>query len=168
MIALHADRIYAGEYSWTGSIGAIMKGWDFKAVLEKFEIGQRVFASGSMKDLMNPFKPMSEEMSGKLDALVKETAKSFIEEVKTRRGDRLVGGPELFTGEVWTGRESVRLGLVDEIGTLEQVLQENFAGLPSTTYEPKQRRNSFFEAILSEVVLAARDALMEAQYEVTL
>ena len=52
--------------------------------------------------------------------------------------------------------------------TLEQVLQENFAGLPSTTYEPKQRRNSFFEAILSEVVLQARNALMDAQYEVTL
>ena len=168
MIALHADRIYAGEYSWAGSIGAIMKGWDFKAVLQKFEIDQRVFASGSMKDLMNPFKPMSEEMTGKLDALVKETAKSFIEEVKARRGSRLKGGAELFTGEVWTGRESVRLGLVDEIGTLEQVLQQNFAGLPSTTYEPKQRRNSFFEAILSEVVLQARNALMDAQYEVTL
>ena len=40
MIALHADRIYAGEYSWAGSIGAIMKGWDFKAVLQKFEIDQ--------------------------------------------------------------------------------------------------------------------------------
>ena len=48
------------------------------------------------------------------------------------------------------------------------MLQQKFAGLPSTTYEPKQRRNSFFEAILSEVVLAARDALMDAQYEVTL
>ena len=168
MIALHADRIYAGEYTWTGSIGAIMKGWDFKAVLQKFDIDQRVFASGSMKDLMNPFKPMSEEMSGKLDALVKETAKSFIAEVKERRGPRLVGGEELFTGEVWSGRESLRLGLVDEIGTLEQVLQQNFAGMPSTTYEPKQRRNSFFDAILSEAVIAARDALMEAQYEVTL
>ena len=46
-----------------------------------FQLIQRVFASGSMKDLMNPFKPMSEEMTGKLDALVKETAKSFIEEM---------------------------------------------------------------------------------------
>ena len=52
--------------------------------------------------------------------------------------------------------------------TLEQVLQQKFAGLPSTTYEPKKRRNSFFEAILSEVVLQARNALMDAQYEVTL
>jgi ClpP class serine protease len=69
---------------------------------------------------------------------------------------------------VWTGRECVRLGIVDEIATLEQVLQQKFAGLPSTTYEPKKRRNSFFEAILSEAVVAARDALMEAQYEVTL
>ena len=52
--------------------------------------------------------------------------------------------------------------------SVEQVLQQKFAGLPSTTYEPKKRRNSFFEAILSEVVLQARNALMDAQYEVTL
>ena len=168
LIALHSDRIYVGEYSWTGSIGAIMKGWDLRAVIEKFDIDQRVFASGSMKDLMNPFKPMSAEMSGKLDGLVKETAARFIDEVKAQRGERLTGGEELFTGEVWTGREAVRLGLVDEIGTLEEVLAEHFHGLPANTYEPKRRRNSFFESILSQAAVALRDALMESQYEVVL
>jgi protease-4 len=168
LIALHTDRIYAGEYSWTGSIGAIMKGWDLQAVLQKFDIDQRVFASGSMKDLMNPFKPMTTEMRRKLDALVAQTAQSFIAEVKERRGARLDADTDLFSGEVWTGRESLRLGLVDEIGTLEQLLATHFDGLPSSTFVPKRRTNSFFEAILSETVVAVRNALVATQYEVAL
>jgi protease-4 len=168
MIALHSDRIYVGEYTWTGSIGAIMKGWDFRAVLEKFDIDQRVFASGELKDLMNPFKPMSAQMQEQLDGLVKDTAQRFIDEVKARRGERLTGGPELFTGAVWTGREAVRLGLVDEVGTLEGVMAEQFAGLPSKTYEPKARRNSFFDAIMGEVALAVRQAVFDSQYEVVM
>jgi ClpP class serine protease len=145
-----------------------MKGWDLQAVLQKFDIDQRVFASGSMKDLMNPFKPMSTEMQRKLDALVAQTAQSFIAEVKERRGARLDADTDLFSGEVWTGRESLRLGLVDEIGTLEQVLATHFDGLPSSTFVPKRRTNSFFEAILSETVVAARNALVATQYEVAL
>lgn len=168
MIALHSDGIYAGEYTLAGSIGAIMKGWDFEAVLERFKVDQRVFASGDMKDLMNPFKPMSPEMAVKLDSLVKQTAASFIAEVKERRGDKLAQDENLFTGEVWTGQESLRLGLIDEIGTLEQLLAAKFPDMPSTTFEPKRRRNSFFESVLSEAVVSIREALMDAQYEVGL
>jgi protease-4 len=169
LIAIHTDRIYVGDYTWTGSIGAIMKGWDFRAVIEKLRVDQRVFASGSMKDLMNPFKPLSPEMSSKLDGLVKTTANTFIRDVKARRAGKLIDDASLFTGEVWTGADAVRLGLADEIGTLEGVLAQQFAGLPSATYEPKRRRNSFFESVLGEVGTALTAVLREeTAYEVSL
>jgi protease-4 len=161
LIALHTDGIYAGEYTWAGSIGAIMKGWDLRAVIERFEVDQRVFASGSMKDLMNPFKPMSAEMQTKLAALVNSTAETFIADVKAKRHGKIDPKANLFTGEVWTGRDAQKLGLVDEIGTLEHVLDQRFSGLPTRTYKPKRVTNSFFESILSEVRLGVRDALLE-------
>jgi ClpP class serine protease len=107
-------------------------------------------------------------MQRKLDALVSQTAQSFIAEVKDRRGARLDATTDLFSGEVWTGRESLRLGLVDEIGTLEQLLATHFEGVPSSTFVPKRRTNSFFEAILSQTVVALRDTLAATEYEVTL
>jgi protease-4 len=169
LIAIHTDRIYVGDYTWTGSIGAIMKGWDFRAVIEKLRVDQRVFASGSMKDLMNPFKPLSPEMSSKLDGLVRTTANTFIRDVKARRAGKLIDDASLFTGEVWTGADAVRLGLADEIATLEGVLAQQFAGLPSATYEPKRRRNSFFESVLSEIGTALTAVLREeTAYEVSL
>jgi len=46
--------------------------------------------------------------------------------VADRRGDRLKGGDELFTGEVWTGVRAQEMGLVDGLGTPRSVLTERF------------------------------------------
>jgi len=151
MIAIHTDRVYAGKYSWTGSIGAIMKGWDFEALMERFDIDQRVFASGPLKDLMNPFSELSPAMSDKLAELVDDSAALFIDEVKQQRGAKLSTDHNLFTGEVWTGPASLELGLIDEIGTVESVLAKEFDGLPSATYRPKRRGNTLFDKVLGDV-----------------
>jgi len=160
MIAIHADKIYAGEYSWTGSIGAIMKGWDFEALMKRLEIDQRVFASGPLKDLMNPFTDMSPEMSEKLAGLVDATAETFANEVKERRGDRLASDQNLFTGEVWTGRASLELGLIDEIGTVESILEQDFENLPSATYRPKKRGNTLFDRVLGGIGQGIGEAIL--------
>ena len=160
MIAMHSDRIYAGQYSWAGSIGAIMKGWDVNRLMEKFDVDQRVFVSGPLKDLMNPFTPMSPEMAGKLADLVNQTAETFKDEVREHRGPALMQGEDLFTGEVWTGREALRLGLVDEIGTVESVLSIEFGGLHSETYRPKKRGNTLFDRVLGNIGRGIGEALL--------
>src|SRR5258706_16001530 len=49
MIALHADRIYAAQYSLVGSIGAVLTGWDFSKAIGRVDVAQRVYASGNLK-----------------------------------------------------------------------------------------------------------------------
>lgn len=161
MIAIHADKVYAGQYSWTGSIGAIMKGWDFKPLMDRFEIGQRVFASGPLKDLMNPFAEMSPAMAEKLGQLVDKTGSTFAEEVQRLRGASLATDRNLFTGEVWTGADSLALGLVDEIGTVESVLEAEFGGLPSEVYRPKQRGNTLFDRVLGNIGRGIGEAIFD-------
>jgi protease-4 len=163
MIAIHADRIYVGQYSWTGSIGAIMKGWDVVRLMEKFDVDQRVFASGPLKDLMNPFTDMSPEMSEKLGELVDQSGELFANEVKAIRGAALTTDVDLFTGEVWTGPESLELGLVDEMGTVEEALVREFDGLPSEVYRPKERGNTLFDRVLGNVGRGIGEALLEKQ-----
>ena len=51
----------------------------------------------------------------------------FIALVKSRRGDKLRGSEgDLFSGEYWTGRRALDLGLVDSIGELRTTLRERF------------------------------------------
>lgn len=166
MIAIHTDQVYAGEYTWTGSVGAIMKGWNFDGVMERLDVDQRVFASGPLKDMMNPYTEMTPAMSEKLGELVNRTAETFSDEVLAHRGDKLVGGKELFTGEVWTGRDSLALGLVDAIGTLEDVLETEFAGQPHQSYQPKKKGNTLFDRILGNVGEGFARVLIDSSYEV--
>lgn len=124
MIAVHTDKIYAGRYSLVGSIGAIMQGWDIHKAIESRDIYHRVYASGNLKGLMNPFTPMPDGGEDKAQNLVSQMGKEFAKEVSDRRADALkkAGDVNLFSGEVWNGTEALKLGLVDEIGTLDHII----------------------------------------------
>ena len=120
LIALHADKIVAGKYSLVGSIGAIMAPWQLDRAIAKFDVTQRVYASGRLKAFLNPFTPVSPEVDMKAQKLVDQLGTFFLEEVKARRGTRLKQGIDVATGEVWPGPEAKDLGLVDSVGTLDE------------------------------------------------
>jgi serine protease SohB len=63
----------------------------------------------------------------RLKKLQRDIHDDFIALVKARRGGKLTGSDgDLFTGEYWTGRRALELGLVDGIGDLRGVLRERF------------------------------------------
>ena len=57
-----------------------------------------------------------------------EIHQDFIEVVEESRKNKLNkdSGVELFSGEFWSGKKAKELGLVDEIGNINQVLREKF------------------------------------------
>lgn len=135
LLALHADRIIAGKYSLVGSIGAVITGWDFHKLAEKFEVGQRVYASGVHKNMLNPWVGMSHESDVKAQEMVDRMAKLFAEEFKEKRKGKLQQQVDYTTGEVWGGEEALKLGLIDEIGTVESVVKVKW-GLPTHEMGP--------------------------------
>ena len=126
LVAIHTDKIYAGEYSMVGSIGALITGWDFSEVANKVGIGRRTITSGKFKDLLNPFREMTDEEKQKVSELVRAMADQFIAEVIEKRKhdpEFQKRGQDVFTGQVWAGREAQSLGLIDDVKTLEEVTQ---------------------------------------------
>lgn len=138
MVALHADRIVAGKYSLVGSIGAVLSGWDAHEGLNRLGISQRVYASGDLKAMMNPYLPMTPEADRKARELVAEMGRAFRTELETRRKERLAPGVDYASGGVWGGSEAHRLGLVDELGTLDQVIATGWPGLPAHNFGPRE------------------------------
>ena len=126
LIALHADRIYAGRYSLVGSVGAVLAGWDLHRAAERLDVSQRLYASGPLKAMLSPFQPVTEAADAKAKALIGEIGEVFVGEVKRLRGARLSSTADVSTGEVWLGPEAKRLGLIDEIGTLEEVIRSSW------------------------------------------
>jgi protease-4 len=126
LIALHADKIYAGRYSLVGSIGAVLAGWDLHRAAERLEVSQRLYASGPLKAMLSPFQPTTPAADAKARSLIDGLGQAFAAEVRRLRGTRLKDGADLASGEVWLGPDAHSLGLVDGIGTLEEVIRNDW------------------------------------------
>ncbi len=126
-LACAADEIYADENSIVGSIGVISAGFGFAELLERYGVERRVHTAGDKKSLLDPFKAEDPKDVARLKALQKEIHESFKAQVRARRGDKLKGNDKtLFSGEFWSGRKALELGLVDGLGDLRGVLRERY------------------------------------------
>lgn len=124
-VAAAADRIYANESSLVGSIGVLVNGFGFVDAMKKIGVERRLRTAGKHKGLLDPFSPENPEEASYLQSLLDEIHQQFIHAVKQGRGDRLQGAEdELFSGLVWSGKEAVRLGLVDALGSSSHVARE--------------------------------------------
>lgn len=141
MVALHTDKIYAANYSLVGSVGAVLTGWDFHKALEKLDISQRVYASGKLKSMLNPYLPMTPEAERKAQEMVQLMGQRFKQEVQAARGTKLKGDVDYTTGEVWDGAQAKEIGLIDEIGTLDTVTDK--WGSPAHDFGPKGRASGW-------------------------
>jgi serine protease SohB len=127
MLACAADEIICDKSTIIGSIGVIGGSFGFSGLLEKVGIERRLYTSGERKAMLDPFLPEKPEDVERLKSVQREIHEDFIALVKASRGARLTG-PEsdLFSGEFWTGRKAVTLGVADGIGDLRTVLRERF------------------------------------------
>ncbi|WAL65488.1 S49 family peptidase [Amycolatopsis cynarae] len=137
-LACAADEIYAHRTSVVGSIGVISGGFGFTGLLERFGVERRLHTAGENKSRLDPFSPEKPEDVEWLKKMHTQLHELFVDWVKQRRGDRLAGTEELFTGDVWLGAKALELGLVDGLGNLREVIAERFPEAEITVAEPKK------------------------------
>lgn len=126
MLACAADEIVADRSSILGSIGVVSASFGLDKAISRLGIDRRVYTAGTRKVTLDPFQPENGEDIEHLKSLQREIHAFFIELVKDRRGARLIGGEELFSGLYWAGERSVSLGLADRIGTAHDDLKNRF------------------------------------------
>jgi protease-4 len=116
MAALPAGRIFAREATVTGSIGVILQSVDASELAARVGVRLESLPSGAFKDQPNPFRPLTEEGRAELMRVVRDLHDQFVGMVATGRDMPVERVRELADGRIFTGREAVRLGLVDAIG----------------------------------------------------
>ena len=128
LIACAGDEIYANQSSIVGSIGVIYSSFGFKNLIEKIGVQRRVYTAGKNKSTLDPFMDEKQEDIERLKNIQLDLHKDFIDVVEKSRSTKLKKnkGIELFSGEFWSGRKSLELGLIDGIGTVDQILREKF------------------------------------------
>lgn len=120
-----ADEIYADKASLIGSIGVTTSNsFGFVEAIQKLGVERRVFTAGDHKSFLDPFLPVDPQEKNHFQSVLNDIHQQFINAVKKGRGDRLAKDESLFSGLLWSGGESLKLGLVDEFGSASYVARE--------------------------------------------
>lgn len=126
-IATAGDEIIADPSSLVGSIGVIFAGFGFVEALEKLGVTRRLYTAGKNKSTLDPFLPEKEEDIERIKRMELDIHQVFIDYVKARRGGKITApDDEVFTGEFWTAKRGVEMGLIDGLGDLHGVLRERY------------------------------------------
>jgi signal peptide peptidase SppA len=153
LLALAGDEIYADPSSIVGSIGVITATFGLNEMIAKIGVQRRVYTAGKSKDTLDPFLPEKPEDVERIRSLQRDVHAAFIDLVKERRGAKIASaGDDLFTGEFWSGKRALELGLIDGFGDVHGKMRETFGDdvrlkllMPSTSWL-RRRRSIFAEA----------------------
>src|SRR5579872_5652442 len=136
-VAVAADQIYVNPNTLTGSVGVIMKGFGFTELMNKLGIERRVYMSGIAKDRLDPFLPQNPNDVAKANQILGEVQENFNKAVLDARRGKLHADPAtLFNGDFWSGTTALKMGLVDGLGNLLEVMDREFKVSHYRDYTP--------------------------------
>jgi len=121
-VAVAADTIMASPGTTTGSIGVILDYPVAAELMDKLGLQVEVIKSGSLKDAGSPFRPPTDSDRRSFQRVIDDLHAQFTEVIAAERDLSLEQVRELATGEVFTGRQALELGLVDILGGFEDAI----------------------------------------------
>lgn len=121
MIALGGDRIIAGDMSITGSIGVLFQYPQAKDLMDKIGVSLEAIKSAPMKAEPSPFHPPSEDTKAMINAMVQDSFGWFVDLVAERRKMSHDKAMALADGSIFTGRQALHNGLVDQLGGMDEI-----------------------------------------------
>ncbi len=116
------QKIYADATTVTGSIGVFSMIPEFSGVTKKVGVSIETVGSNKHSDMFSLMRPFDEEELAYMQASVEDIYESFVNLVARSRGMEPAQVDEIAQGRVWTGADALSIGLVDEIGTLEDAI----------------------------------------------
>ena len=123
-ISANCDYIFANESSLTGSIGVFSMIPDFEGTLKnKLHINVTSVNSNDHADIYGMMRPLDKKEVAYMQANVERIYDRFTEVVSTGRDMTVAEVDAVGQGRVWTGAEALEIGLVDQIGTIEDAIR---------------------------------------------
>lgn len=125
-----ATAFFAPRTAQVGSIGVLWLHLDHSGMLEREGVVPTFITAGALKSEGNPLEPLSAETVARVQTEVNETASLFYETVAEFR-DLEAGFIESLEAGIFGSAEAVKLGLLDEVASVDEV-EEAFAAYLQT------------------------------------
>ena len=122
-IACNADKIFANNSTLTGSIGVFGIVPNTKNFLnEKLGVYIETVKTHKHSDIANGYRKLSDDELNVIQNSVEDIYETFITHVSEGRGIPVRKVDEIGQGRVWSGADALSIGLIDEIGGLEDAI----------------------------------------------
>ena len=153
-ISMAGDRIFAQNNTITGSIGVFGVIPDAKNLANRNGIYSDVVSTNANSNMMSPFSGISSGTLAITQRSVVNTYNRFVHFVSKNRKKTFEEIDAVGSGRVWSGKRAKEIGLVDEIGSLNDAVKyaaskANIAEYEAVSYPAKVDK---FEQIMSNLI----------------
>ena len=168
--AMGCRKVVANKGTLTGSIGVILSVPNFSRVLGEVGVDMFTIKSGKFKDTGSPFRQATPEDRKLLQNLVNKAYEQFVNVIAKARNLSAEKVKEFADGRIILGEQALSLGLVDQLGSLEQASQLalSLAGGEGTPELIRKEKESGIWKLLDEISHSKLWSLLEKPQELEL
>jgi protease-4 len=152
-IAAGANKIFAEPTTITGSIGVFGTVPNISELAKDIGVNAEQVGTNANSVDYSLFEPMSEAFRNQVQESIEDTYSTFLERVAQGRGISVAQADSLAQGRVWSGVDAKRIGLVDELGTLEDAIAAaaNLAEINTYGIRKYPKYKSGFERFMEDL-----------------
>lgn len=151
-ISVGADKIYAEPTTITGSIGVFGAIPNINELAANIGINAEQVGTNKNSVDYSLFEPMSDEFRAFVKEGIESTYQTFLSKVSEGRNITIARADSLAQGRVWSGAQARELGLVDELGGLEDAIEAAavLANVDSYSVRKYPKYKSSFERFMED------------------
>lgn len=151
-IAAGADKIFAEPTTITGSIGVFGTVPNINELAADIGINAEQVGTNKNSVDYSLFEPMTDTFRAQIKEGIEHTYETFLKRVADGRGMTTEQVDEIAQGRVWSGVDALELGLVDEIGNLDNAIEAAAKMVDLETYGIRQypKYKSDFERLMED------------------
>ena len=152
-IAMAADKIYAEPNTLTGSIGVFGMIPYFKEIANKNGLSSHAVNTNANSNMYSPINGLTPGGISMMTRSIEQTYKRFVHFVSQNRKKSFEQIDEVGGGRVWSGKRAKQIGLVDELGSLNDAITyaAKQAKLKDFNVAPYPKKVSEFEQLFKDM-----------------
>lgn len=172
-ISAPAEYIFARPQTTTGSIGVIVTLFNAAELLDEYGVDIISITTGPNKSIGSPWENLTPEQEEIFDDLINESYDEFIGVIVDGRGMDRDDVIALADGRIYTGRQALELGLIDELGDFDDAISKaadlgGISGEPRIIeYERVPDFQDFFGGLNARLQTTETEALIGTVYDLT-
>ena len=156
-IAMAAGTIVAHPSTLTGSIGVFGGKLNLKGLYNKAGLTKEIIAHGQNATLYSDYGGFTPTERERVGEMMKTVYEDFVSKAATGRSKTFDEIDEIAQGRVWTGKQAQELGLVDELGGLDDALsiakeQAGFAEDDKVNLIVLPKQRPLFEQLIEQMI----------------